>query len=79
MLRYGIPRYRLPEDMLQNDIDVILSTGVEVHTDISVGKDIQVADIEREYDAVLLCIGAHVDRKVGIPGEDSNVPAAAKW
>lgn len=72
MLRYGIPRYRLPEDMLQNDIDVILSTGVEVHTDISVGKDIQVADIEREYDAVLLCIGAHVDRKVGIPGEDSN-------
>ena len=68
MLRYGIPRYRLPEDMLQNDIDVILSTGVEVHTDISVGKDIQVADIEREYDAVLLCIGAHVDRKVGIPG-----------
>ena len=72
MLRYGIPRYRLPEDMLQNDIDVILSTGVEVHTDISVGKDIQVVDIEREYDAVLLCIGAHVDRKVGIPGEDSN-------
>ena len=72
MLRYGIPRYRLPEDMLQNDIDVILSTGVEVHTDISIGKDIQVADIEREYDAVLLCIGAHVDRKVGIPGEDSN-------
>ncbi len=72
MLRYGIPRYRLPEDMLQNDIDVILSTGVEVHTDISVGNDIQVVDIEREYDAVLLCIGAHVDRKVGIPGEDSN-------
>ena len=72
MLRYGIPRYRLPEDMLLIAIAVILSTGVEVHTDISVGKDIQVADIEREYDAVLLCIGAHVDRKVGIPGEDSN-------
>ena len=32
MLRYGIPRYRLPEAMLDNDIDVILSTGVEVHT-----------------------------------------------
>ncbi|MCD8357380.1 MAG: FAD-dependent oxidoreductase [Clostridia bacterium] len=72
MLRYGIPRYRLPEQMLDHDIEVILGTGVEVHTDISVGKDIQIREIEQEYDAVLLCIGAHVDRKIGIPGEDSN-------
>ncbi len=71
MLRYGIPRYRLPEDMLENDIDVILSTGVEIHTDISVGRDISFHEIEEQYDAVFLCIGAHVDRKIGIPGEDS--------
>lgn len=77
MLRYGIPRYRLPEEMLDQDIAVILSTGVEVNTGISVGTDIQIADIEREYDAVLLCIGAHVDRKIGIPGETSNGVIAA--
>ncbi|MDO4287482.1 MAG: NAD(P)-binding protein [Eubacteriales bacterium] len=71
MLRYGIPRYRLPEEMLDNDIDVILSTGVEVHTGVSVGKEIHIHNIEEKYDAVLLCIGAHVDRKIGIPGEDS--------
>ena len=77
MLRYGIPRYRLPEEMLDQDIAVILSTGVEVHTGISVGTDIQISDIEQEYDAVLLCIGAHVDRKSGIPGEASNGVIAA--
>ncbi len=77
MLRYGIPRYRLPEEMLDQDIAVILSTGVEVHTGISVGIDIQISDIEQEYDAVLLCIGAHVDRKIGIPGETSNGVIAA--
>ncbi len=77
MLRYGIPRYRLPEERLDQDIAVILSTGVEVHTGISVGTDIQISDIEQEYDAVLLCIGAHVDRKIGIPGETSNGVIAA--
>lgn len=71
MLRYGIPRYRLPEDMLSNDIDVILSTGVEVHTGVSVGRDIPIQEIERDFDAVFLCIGAHIDRKIGIPGENS--------
>ena len=57
--------------MLDNDIDVILSTGVEVHTGVSVGRDIPIHEIERDFDAVFLCIGAHVDRKIGIPGENS--------
>ncbi len=71
MLRYGIPRYRLPEEMLDNDIQVILDTGVEVHTDVSVGSDISIQKIEDEFDAVFLCIGAHIDKKIGIPGETS--------
>ena len=72
MLRYGIPRYRLPEDMLDNDIGVILDTGVEVHTGVSVGKDIPFKEIEEKFDAVFLCIGAHIDKKIGIPGETST-------
>lgn len=71
MLRYGIPRYRLPEDMLDNDIDVIVDTGVEVHTGISVGSDISITEIEDSFDAVFICIGAHIDKKIGIPGETS--------
>ena len=42
MLRYGIPDYRLPQDILDKDIDHILSTGVKVFTDVSVGKDLSV-------------------------------------
>ncbi len=72
MLRYGIPSYRLPREELQKDIDVILSTGVEVHTNVSVGTDIPLAQLRREYDAIYISIGAHVDKKVGIPGEDSR-------
>jgi len=72
MLRYGIPNYRLPRARLQEDIDVILSTGVEVHTGVSVGDEMSVADLRQEYDAVYIAIGAHNDKKVGIPGEDSQ-------
>ncbi len=71
MLRYGIPDYRLPQDKLDADIEFILSTGIEVHTNTSIGKDIPFADIEQQYDAVYLAIGAHNDKKLGIEGEDS--------
>lgn len=71
MLRYGIPDYRLPQRLLDADIDCILSTGVEVHTDVCIGRDLDFADIEAQYDAVYISIGAHNDKKIGIPGEDS--------
>ncbi|MDO4615450.1 MAG: NAD(P)-binding protein [Lachnospiraceae bacterium] len=79
MLRYGIPDYRLPQDILQRDIDHILSTGIEVHTNVVVGKDIPFGTIEKESDAVYLSIGAHNDKKLHIEGEDSkNVIAAVQ-
>ncbi len=72
MLRYGIPRYRLPAAQLDSDIENILSTGVEVHTGVSVGKDISMEELEFSYDAVYVAIGAHTDKKLGIPGEDAE-------
>ncbi len=72
MLRYGIPDYRLPQEILNRDIDCILSTGVEVHTGVAVGEDIPFEQIEQEYDAVCISIGAHKDKKIGIPGEESE-------
>lgn len=77
MLRYGIPDYRLPSEKLDADIEFILSTGIEVHTDTAIGKDIPFSEIENQYDAVYIAIGAHNDKKLGIEGEDSKGVYAA--
>jgi len=57
MLRYGIPSYRLPRERLDDDIDAILSTGIEVKTGITVGKDISMVDLKNQYDALYIAIG----------------------
>ena len=72
MLRYGIPNYRFPRERLQEDLDAILSTGVEVRYNTKIGEDITIKQLREEYDAVYIAIGAHQDKKVGIEGEDSN-------
>lgn len=72
MLRYGIPNYRLPRTRLDEDISVILSTGVEVKTEVSIGKDVSFEELRNSYDAVYIAIGAHTDKKVGIKGEESE-------
>lgn len=72
MLRYGIPNYRLPRERLQEDIDAILTTGVEVHTNMQIGKDIKIEDLADKYDAIYIAIGAHDDKKLGVKGENST-------
>lgn len=73
MLRYGIPSYRLPRERLDEDIHSILSVGgIEYKTGISVGKDVSLADIRKEYNAVYIAIGAHTDKKLNLPGEDAR-------
>ncbi len=72
MLRYGIPSYRFPREKLDAEIASILSTGVEVKTDVDIGTEITMEQIKEEYDAVYIAIGAHTDRKAGLPGEDSG-------
>ena len=75
MLLYGIPSYRLPRERLQEDVDAILATGVEVKTDTAVGSEpgqVSMDFLRKEYDAVYISIGAHTDKKVGIEGEDAE-------
>ncbi len=72
MLRYGIPSYRLPREILEREIALLKSTGFETETEVSVGKDIQMAELNENYDAVYVAIGAHTDRKLGIEGEDAE-------
>ena len=79
MLRYGIPDYRLPQQVLDRDIAHILSAGVSVHTGVSVGRDVPMEEIQKSFDAVYIAIGAHTDKKLGLPGEDSkNVVSAVE-
>ena len=72
MLRYGIPNYRLPKDRLDEDIDAILETGVEVRYGQKIGKDIKLEELKQQYDAVLISVGASTDKKLGLPGEDAE-------
>jgi len=77
MLRYGIPDYRLPQKVLERDIEHILTTGINVITNVSIGRDVTMEDIQKSYDAVYISIGAHNDKKLGIEGEDAeNVVSA---
>ncbi len=79
MLRYGIPNYRFPRHLLDAEIQSILSLGIEVHTGVTIGKDIWIQDLQKQFDCLYIAIGAHQDKKTGIPGEDSkNVMSAVE-
>ena len=71
MMRYGIPRYRLPDRYLDSDINAILSTGVEVHTGVFIDAD-RFRTLREEFDAVYLAIGAHTYKSLGVPGDDAE-------
>lgn len=70
MLRYGIPVYRLPREILDAEIQRILDLGVELKCDTKIGRDVSWDDIRKEYDAVYVAIGAHQGKNLGIPGEE---------
>ena len=72
MLRYGIPNYRLPKERLEDDINCILKTGVQVKYGMKIGQDITIQKLRKEYDAVLITIGASTDKKLGLEGEDAD-------
>ncbi|MBI2906290.1 MAG: NADH-quinone oxidoreductase subunit NuoF [Chloroflexi bacterium] len=70
MMRVGIPRYRLPEEVLDAEIDWIEKAGVEIRTNARVDS----LDWLREqgFDAIFLAMGAHAGLKMGVPGEDAE-------
>lgn len=81
MLRYGIPPYRLPKDVLDAEIQNILDLGVTLRCNVKVGEDIPFEKIRKEYDAVYLAIGAHKGANLGVPNEDkaANIFSAAGY
>ena len=71
MLRYGIPGYRTPRDVLDGEIARIIDLGVEVRTGVKIGVDVALKDLEAEYDAVFFGIGASAGTALPIPGGDA--------
>ena len=70
LLRYGIPAYRLPKDILEREIDFIVRSGVTIRTNSRLGQDFSVEDLQKQgYNAVFLALGAGKDKQLGIEGE----------
>jgi len=71
MLRYGIPSYRLPEDVLDKEIDYVLSTGIELQTGQKLGVDYEIDQLKQEgFSAVFVAVGAQLSRKIELEGSE---------
>ncbi len=70
MLRYGIPAFRLPHDVLAEEIDLIGRLGGEFRMRQRLGRDLTLDTLRRDFDAVFLAIGAQASRALDCPGED---------
>ncbi len=71
MMRYGIPEYRLPRDILAGEIKVVQDMGAELKCGVTFGKDITLDSLKQDgYSALFLAIGLHNGRKLGIENEN---------
>jgi formate dehydrogenase major subunit len=71
MLRYGIPEYRLPKQVLDDEINWIRDLGVTMKTGVSLGSDFSIEDLQREgYHSIFIAVGAHKASKLGLAGEE---------
>ena len=72
ILAHGIPVFRLNPEILEKTINSIISLGVNVKYNQEIGKDIKVEEISKKYDATILAVGANMDCKMNIQGENLN-------
>jgi len=70
MVHVGIPEYRLPRDVIYREAEIIAREGVEFRYNTRVGRDVSWADLQKEFEATFVAVGAHLGRPLGIPGED---------
>ena len=70
LLVHGIPEFRLPKNIVQKTVEKILKLGIEVKYNQELGKDIFLNDLEKQYDAIFLSVGANKSSKMGVEGEE---------
>jgi heterodisulfide reductase subunit A-like polyferredoxin len=69
MVTVGMPRFRLPREIRQADIEDITCLGIEIITSTPIGKELTLQDLQKSYEAILIAVGAHKNQKLGVPGE----------
>ncbi len=72
MAAVGIPDYRLPRPILRREADAVRDAGAEIRYNVTVGKDVTMADLRRDYDAVFIGVGAQGSSPMGVEGEDAG-------
>ncbi|MBE0480841.1 MAG: FAD-dependent oxidoreductase [Dehalococcoidia bacterium] len=71
MIATGVPRFRLPREVRDREVEAIKSLGVDMQTGVRVGRDVTISDLrERGYRSFFIAIGAHENNKLNIPGEE---------
>ncbi|MBI5000877.1 MAG: NADH-quinone oxidoreductase subunit NuoF [Euryarchaeota archaeon] len=70
MLRWGIPKYRLPHEIIDMEVNDILELGVDVKYNVSVGNDVKLKELADKFDAVFIAVGAQGDRRLGLESDD---------
>ena len=70
LLMYGIPKFRLSKDIVNNTIKDILDLGIKVQYNKELGKNLSISELEKEYDAIFLSFGGNVSTKMGVEGEN---------
>ncbi len=71
-LRYGIPEYRLPNDLLQKEVDNITEMGVKINYNQKLGDNLKFDELQKKYDAVVLTIGSQRGTLIGCEGDDAE-------
>jgi len=72
MVAVGIPDYRQPRELLRREVEIIQALGVEIQYNTKLGRDIFLEDLKKEYDTILIAIGAFKSREMGVEGEDAG-------
>ncbi|MDR0627395.1 MAG: NADH-quinone oxidoreductase subunit NuoF [Bifidobacteriaceae bacterium] len=69
ILAYGIPEYRLPNEVLSREVDLIRAEGVEIRLDTEIGRDITIGQLRQAHQAIYVAAGAQISNRLGIEGE----------
>lgn len=72
MLYLGVPTYRLPREIIKAEVDVVRALGVEIKTNCTVGKDITMAELRKNHQALVIAVGCKRSRTLPLPGADAE-------
>lgn len=72
MAAVGIPDYRLPRDILGGEVDLVKDLGAEIRYNTTVGKDVTIEELQKQYDAIFIGVGAHNSSSMRVEGEDKG-------